>query len=234
MYAKALRRLLLSSFPPSLPSSHTTCPLISPCVFLPASTSNKILYPKVPIEAVVSFGTGNVLESQPVEGFGWAPIFNQLINSATNTEAVHDSLADFLPQDRYYRFNPNIENMSIDEIRPEKLAYLKVKAKEYFLDPRNSERLDQLVKLLSPPKGSLRAFSSSPSSPPLSSSSSSSSSPSSSSASSSSYSPSAPTTNTKVSKKAAAAAAASSKALSPPPPPPSSRTRPPSPRRATV
>ena len=30
------------------------------------------------------------------------------------------------------------------QIRPEKLAYLKVKAKEYFLDPRNSERLDQV------------------------------------------------------------------------------------------
>jgi hypothetical protein len=39
---------------------------------------------------------------------------------------VHDSLADFLPSDRYFRFNPVIENMSIDEIRPEKLAYLKV------------------------------------------------------------------------------------------------------------
>ena len=71
----------------------------------------------MPIEAVVSFGTGNPLESQPVEGFGWAPIFNQLINSATNTEAVHDSLADFLPSDRYFRFNPSIENMSIDEVR---------------------------------------------------------------------------------------------------------------------
>ncbi|TFJ83116.1 hypothetical protein NSK_005585 [Nannochloropsis salina CCMP1776] len=103
----------------------------------------KIIYPNVPIEAVVSVGTGNVLEPQPVEGFGWAPIFNQIINSATNTEAVHDSLADFLPQDRYYRFNPNIENVSIDEIRPEKLAYLKATAKEYFQDPRNKERLDQ-------------------------------------------------------------------------------------------
>lgn len=44
-----------------------------------------------------------MVESKPVEGFGWAPIFNQLINSATNTEAVHDSLADFLPSDRYFR-----------------------------------------------------------------------------------------------------------------------------------
>ena len=51
------------SLPPSLPPSLL-----------------QILYPNVPIEAVVSFGTGNVLESQPVEGFGWAPIFNQLIN----------------------------------------------------------------------------------------------------------------------------------------------------------
>jgi len=33
---------------------------------------------------------------------------------------------------------------SLIQIRPEKLAYLKVKAKEYFLDPRNSERLDQV------------------------------------------------------------------------------------------
>lgn len=71
----------------------------------------------MPIEAVVSFGTGNPLEAQPVEGFGWAPIFNQLINSATNTEAVHDSLADFLPSDRYFRFNPCIESMGIDEVR---------------------------------------------------------------------------------------------------------------------
>ncbi|EKU21866.1 calcium-independent phospholipase a2-gamma [Nannochloropsis gaditana CCMP526] len=160
----------------------------------------KIIYPNVPIEAVVSVGTGNVLEPQPVEGFGWAPIFNQIINSchtsitvnftpfpffilprslrfsvsATNTEAVHDSLADFLPQDRYYRFNPNIENVSIDEvgIRPEKLAYLKATAKEYFQDPRNKERLDQLIKLLQPKKSTrspLASTSSGPSSSPSSS-----------------------------------------------------------------
>jgi hypothetical protein len=53
--------------------------------------------------SLYGIGTGNVVESKPVEGFGWAPIFNQLINSATNTEAVHDSLADFLPSDRYFR-----------------------------------------------------------------------------------------------------------------------------------
>jgi len=30
------------------------------------------------------------------------------------------------------------------QIRPEKLAYLKATAKEYFQDPRNKERLDQV------------------------------------------------------------------------------------------
>jgi hypothetical protein len=30
----------------------------------------QILYPDVPIEAVVSIGTGNPIESKPVEGFG--------------------------------------------------------------------------------------------------------------------------------------------------------------------
>ena len=94
-------------------------PLLAPHIYprQPTTPLAQILYPNVPIEAVVSFGTGNPLEAQPVEGFGWAPIFNQLINSATNTEAVHDSLADFLPSDRYFRFNPSIESMGIDEVR---------------------------------------------------------------------------------------------------------------------
>ena len=105
---------------------------------------------QVPIEMVVSLGTGNPVDSKPLEGFGWAPIVNQLINSATNTEAVHDTLADFLPADRYFRFNPIIENISIDEIRAEKLQYLKDTAKEFFQEPRNRERLKELVELLRP------------------------------------------------------------------------------------
>jgi len=99
---------------------------------------------------VVSIGTGNPVESKPLEGFGWAPIVNQLINSATNTEAVHDTLTDFLPADRYFRFNPTIENISIDETRPEKLQYLKDMAKDFFKEPRNRERLKELVELLRP------------------------------------------------------------------------------------
>jgi hypothetical protein len=62
---------------------------------------------------------GNVMESRPVEGFGWGPIVSQLAATATNTEAVHETLADFLPHDRYFRFNPEIENISTDEVRPD-------------------------------------------------------------------------------------------------------------------
>lgn len=119
-----------------------------------------VVVDKLVCVSCVCVGTGNVLESKPVENYGWTPIVNQLINSATSTEGVHDALADFLPPDRYFRsarqggtphhphtpsssdlagwltgslslvclsvcglwwvvllrFNPTIENISIDEV----------------------------------------------------------------------------------------------------------------------
>ena len=69
---------------PTLSFSLTVLPCVLILLSLPfllfPVPSPKIIYPNVPIEAVVSVGTGNVLEPQPVEGFGWAPIFNQIIN----------------------------------------------------------------------------------------------------------------------------------------------------------
>ena len=58
---------------------------------------------------------------------------NQLIASSTDTEDVHALLTDFLPPDKYFRFNPLLsENMPIDEKNAIVLSKLKSLAKEHF------------------------------------------------------------------------------------------------------
>ncbi|CBZ53376.1 hypothetical protein NCLIV_031630 [Neospora caninum Liverpool] len=81
---------------------------------------------------------------------GWETLLAQLANCATNTEAVHDLLADLLPPSVYFRFNPDIGgNWSIDETRSEKLDVLKGLAERFFLDnPETRRRLAELVSKL--------------------------------------------------------------------------------------
>ena len=59
------------------------------------------LWPDVPVECVVSVGSGSFREQTSARvGYGWGTILNQLIESATDAQRVHDTLANFLPQEK--------------------------------------------------------------------------------------------------------------------------------------
>ncbi|CAM9615407.1 unnamed protein product [Choristocarpus tenellus] len=113
----------------------------------------KHLFPGIPIEAMVSLGTGCFFEErrefeEPV--LGWDGMINQVIASATETEKTNDICMDMLSKDQYFRFNPRMKDMPIDEIRTERLNWLKQLADEYFEDPENQARLQQMADILLP------------------------------------------------------------------------------------
>jgi len=109
----------------------------------------RTLYPGVPVECVVSIGTGVHVDKRKSDGgYGWEGIVNDLINCATNTEVTHETLSVFLPKSKYYRFNPQTEFFPLDETKPERLARMKRIAREYFWQSENKERMNQLVQLL--------------------------------------------------------------------------------------
>jgi hypothetical protein len=78
----------------------------------------RTLFPDVPIEMVVSFGTGAFLEQKSSPRIGWDGIIGQIVGSACDGEQIHHILEDILgdstftgsgaplSQTRYYRFNP--------------------------------------------------------------------------------------------------------------------------------
>ncbi|CAN0096386.1 unnamed protein product, partial [Laminaria digitata] len=77
----------------------------------------KLLYPDVPIECVLSVGTGYYVPTPSDAGMSWGTVINQLINSATDTEGIDSMMKTFLPRNQYFRFNPSIPLFDIDEIR---------------------------------------------------------------------------------------------------------------------
>lgn len=56
----------------------------------------------------------------------------KVIASATETEITTDIVSDLLPKEQFFRFNPRMHDMPIDEVRKERLDWLKTLADEYF------------------------------------------------------------------------------------------------------
>ncbi|CAM9866954.1 unnamed protein product [Phaeothamnion confervicola] len=109
----------------------------------------QLIYPDVPIECVVSIGTGFFRPAVNEPRLGWDTIVTQLVNSATDTETVDATLRSLLPPHQYFRFNPAIDPFPIDETSPDRLEYLKELARDYFaMSPRNLSRLRQLCRIL--------------------------------------------------------------------------------------
>lgn len=80
----------------------------------------RTIFPDVPIELVVSIGTGGFTEQKSEPRIGWDGIIGQIILSATDAEQIHHLLEDVLgdgttAQGRssvsntsYMRFNPTL------------------------------------------------------------------------------------------------------------------------------
>lgn len=83
---------------------------------------------------------------------GWDLLVNQLIASSTDTEDVHSLLSNFLPPDKYFRLNPNMQGtMAIDERNKTQLNSLKQLAKQTWRDidsGPDAKRYEQLIKTL--------------------------------------------------------------------------------------
>lgn len=107
------------------------------------------LFPGVPIEVIVSVGTG---EMQPVQttltSLNWDGIIKQLVDSATSTSVVHDVLTDLAPPKQYYRFNPNIPASPIDATDEASLAAFRSAAQSYFSVVDNAKRATRLANTL--------------------------------------------------------------------------------------
>ncbi|XP_029774544.1 calcium-independent phospholipase A2-gamma [Suricata suricatta] len=117
----------------------------------------KCLWPDVPLECIVSLGTGRY-ESDVRNSVTYTSLKTKLsnvINSATDTEEVHVMLDGLLPPDTYFRFNPVMcENIPLDESRDEKLNQLQLEGLRYI--ERNEEKMKKLAKILSQEKTTLQ------------------------------------------------------------------------------
>lgn len=96
----------------------------------------KMLYPGVPIELVVSIGTGtHKNQVSTSKSMGWDGLVRQLVISSTDTEDIHRMLLDLLPSDRYLRLNPALETRyAIDERSREAMDDLRAAAKQLFVE----------------------------------------------------------------------------------------------------
>uniref|UniRef100_A0A8C5ZJA4 Patatin like phospholipase domain containing 8 n=1 Tax=Marmota marmota marmota TaxID=9994 RepID=A0A8C5ZJA4_MARMA len=117
----------------------------------------KCLWPDVPLECIVSLGTGRY-ESDVRNTATYTSLKTKLsnvINSATDTEEVHVMLDGLLPPDTYFRFNPVMcENIPLDESRNEKLDQLQLEGLKYI--ERNEQKMKKVAKILSQEKTTLQ------------------------------------------------------------------------------
>ncbi|XP_026524900.1 calcium-independent phospholipase A2-gamma isoform X2 [Notechis scutatus] len=120
----------------------------------------RCLWPNVPLQCVVSLGTGRY-ENNGKINVTYTSLkakLTNVISSATDTEEVHIMLDALLPPDTYFRFNPLMnEDIPLDENRKEKLNQLRTDGIQYL--ERNDEKLKKAGKILSQEKNILQKLS---------------------------------------------------------------------------
>lgn len=123
----------------------------------------RTLFPDVPIELVVSIGTGGFAEEKFSPKFGWDAIVGQIVNSACDGERIHHVLEDIVGEGgkngkgmKYYRFNPLIgtpDAFPIDTKDPASLAQLYEITSNYLKEPEQMRKLKDIRNILDGKRG---------------------------------------------------------------------------------
>lgn len=101
------------------------------------------------MELVVSIGTGYSTTQSVMQSMGWDVLVNQLVASSTDTEDVHALLRDFLPPEKYHRFNPQLPDLvRIDEKNKTMLSGLKDVARRYLDEVESGPEKQHFAQLL--------------------------------------------------------------------------------------
>lgn len=123
----------------------------------------RTLYPDIPIEMVISVGTGEFVSEKVTPSFGWDGIISQIIKSATDTEQIHWVLQDILGQGttsnpgspvcntKYYRFDPIVGKSSdfpIDGTDPVNLERLYKISNDYMNKPEQKKSLREITRII--------------------------------------------------------------------------------------
>eukprot|EP00550_Attheya_septentrionalis_P006621 CAMPEP_0198291906 /NCGR_PEP_ID=MMETSP1449-20131203/9256_1 /TAXON_ID=420275 /ORGANISM="Attheya septentrionalis, Strain CCMP2084" /LENGTH=988 /DNA_ID=CAMNT_0043990591 /DNA_START=144 /DNA_END=3107 /DNA_ORIENTATION=- len=129
----------------------------------------RALFPDIPIEMVVSCGTGGFLTEKTAPKIGWDGIIAQIVQSATDGEQTHYVLEDILgqggtaqlgrssvSQTRYYRLNPTIgmpDDFPIDGTDPERLEELSKITSQFMEQPEQKRKLKEIGDILKGKRG---------------------------------------------------------------------------------
>eukprot|EP00565_Helicotheca_tamesis_P006505 CAMPEP_0185734444 /NCGR_PEP_ID=MMETSP1171-20130828/22490_1 /TAXON_ID=374046 /ORGANISM="Helicotheca tamensis, Strain CCMP826" /LENGTH=926 /DNA_ID=CAMNT_0028404437 /DNA_START=410 /DNA_END=3187 /DNA_ORIENTATION=+ len=125
----------------------------------------RTLFPDVPIEMIVSCGTGGFeLEKTQSPSIGWQSIIGQIVSSATDAESVHHILEDILGEGgtaqmggssvsktKYFRLNPMIgtqDAFPIDGTDPELLERLSQITRNHLQEEEQARKLKEIGDIL--------------------------------------------------------------------------------------
>ncbi|KAL7447037.1 hypothetical protein ACHAXM_011569 [Skeletonema potamos] len=123
------------------------------------------VYPDIPVELIVSVGTGRFEEIKVPPRVGWDGIVAQILDSATDAEQVHHAMEDVfgdganakggkkMSSTKYFRFNPLIgkpDSFPIDEVDPDRLQELCDIVDRYMGEGEQKSKLKQLGDIVHP------------------------------------------------------------------------------------
>lgn len=111
---------------------------------------SRLLWPNESLQCVVSLGTGRYAPTQDVSaarGLSLREKVSKIVDSATDTEGVHNIMTDLMPPATYFRFNPYLsEDLQLDEIRQDKLEVMARDTQMYLR--KNGNKLNKAAEIL--------------------------------------------------------------------------------------
>ncbi|KAL9180648.1 hypothetical protein ACHAXT_011101 [Thalassiosira profunda] len=126
----------------------------------------RAIFPDVPVELIVSVGTGVFTEVKVPPRVGWDGVVAQILDSATDAEQVHHVLEDVFGENKtaqhrrtsmestkYFRFNPTVgepDSFPIDEVDEDRLQDLCDIVDAYMSEDEQQRKLQQLGDIIHP------------------------------------------------------------------------------------